>query len=174
MTQHVARVQVWFVSHSSSNPPLSKLSQNTQIGKNHNKLNIHLHIAASHLGPDLVFLLDEPEPLSGDRLDLGADKLVDELEPLLVGPPCGGAPECVQLSSPSPTVATLDCTRILLVFFICICWFNLHVLSELVRLRLRHRTFPHSRGASGCVDTMTHDQTTRTFGLKCCHTTLCL
>ena len=124
MTQHVVRGQVWFVSHSSSNPPLSKLSQNTQIGKNHNKLNIHLHIAASHLGPDLVFLLDELEPLAGDRLELsGFDELLDELLPLLVGSPCGGAPE--QLPSPSPTGATLDCTRIVLLFCI-LRWFFLH------------------------------------------------
>ena len=87
-----------------------------------NKLTIHYH----HLGPDLVSHLDDLEPLAGDRLEhLGVDNLVDKLLPLLEGPPCGGAPE--HEPSPSPTVATLDCTRITLLFCI-LRWFILHII----------------------------------------------
>ena len=97
-----------------------------RIGKNHNnkyKINIHhYHL----LGPDLVSHLDELEPLAGSQLELlGVDDLVDDVLPLLEGPPYGGAPE--HEPSPSPTAATLDCTRIMLLFCI-LRWFFLHVI----------------------------------------------
>ena len=72
----------------------------------------------------MVSHLDELEPLAGSQLELlGVDDLVDEVLPLLEGPPYGGAPELEP--SPSPTVATLNCTRIVLMFCI-LRWFILH------------------------------------------------
>ena len=160
------RASTWFgcivillESSSSNELKYTKLEKITIIKFKYSS-SYHRH----HLGADLVFNLDDLEPVTGDRLELlGVDDLVDE--PLLEGPPCGGAPE--QQPSPSPTAATLDCTRIMLMFCI-LRWFNLHIIWT-GETETPPPTFPHSRGASGCVDTVTHDQTTRTFGLKCCH-----